>query len=141
MKLIIDTSVAEKWYVPNPDTAKALRLRIDFHAQLHELLAPDTLLAECAGVVVNAEKKTLIDPGEAVESIRDLLVVGIAMHASAPLLRRAAEISFLTRLTVASSLYVALAEQMKCQLLTAQLKVIRATRKHFSFVLPFANLP
>ncbi len=141
MKLIIDTSVAQKWYVPTPDTAKALRLRIDFHAHLHELLAPDTLLADCAGVVVNAEKKTLIDPGDAVESITDLLLVGIAMHPSAPLLRRAAEISFLTRLTVAPSLYVALAESAGCQLLTDYQNVIRATRKHFSFVLPFANLP
>jgi predicted nucleic acid-binding protein len=50
-------------------------------------------------------------------------------------------ISFLTRLTVASSLYVALAERAGCQLLTAHQKVIRATRKHFSPVLPFANLP
>jgi predicted nucleic acid-binding protein len=141
MKLIIDRSIAEKWCVPNPDIVKALRRRIDFHAHLQELLAPNTLFAESAGVLVNAEKKKLIDPGIAIASINDLLLVGIVIHPSAPLLQRAAEISLLTHLTVASSLYVALAEREACQLITAHQKFIRATRKHFSFVLPFANLP
>jgi predicted nucleic acid-binding protein len=125
MKLVIDTSIAKMWYVPSPDMLKALRLRIDFHAHLHELLAPDIVFAECASALVNAEKNKFIDPGEAAASITDLLLVGVAIHPSAPLLRRAAEISFMTHLTVASSLYVALAEQAKCQLLTAHHKVIR----------------
>ena len=141
MKLVIDTSIAEKWYVSAPDTAKALRLRIDFHAHLHELLAPDTLLAECTDVVVNAEKKRLIDPGEALTSIDDLRLVALDFRPCGPLLRRAAEISFLTQLKVAPCLYLALSEQEQCQLLTADQRVIRATRKHFSFVLPFANFP
>ncbi len=46
-----------------------------------------------------------------------------------------------TRLSLSAALYVALAEREQCQLLTADQKVIRNTRKHFSFILPFASLP
>jgi predicted nucleic acid-binding protein len=65
----------------------------------------------------------------------------VLFHSSFPLLSRAAAIALLARLTVAASLYIALAEREQCQLLTADQKVIRNTRKHFSFVLPFANFP
>jgi predicted nucleic acid-binding protein len=90
---------------------------------------------------VNAERKSIIPPGEIGLHLRDLLAVAVPLHPSFPLLTRASEIALLTRLTVASSLYVALAEREQCQFLTAFPKVIRNTRKHFSFILPFASLP
>jgi predicted nucleic acid-binding protein len=46
-----------------------------------------------------------------------------------------------TKLTVHASLYLALAEREQCQLLTADQRAIRSTRKQFSFILPFASLP
>lgn len=141
MKFTVDPSIAEKWYLPNPDTVKGLRLRFDFHARLLELLAPDTFPAECAGMLVNAERKQLIDPGEADSSFTDLLAIGVPLHPCIPVIPRAIAISFATRLTVAASLYIALAEREQCQFLTVDQKVIRNTRKYFSFVLPFANLP
>ncbi len=141
MKLVLDDSVATKWYLPVPDSTKAMRLRFDFHTGGHELLAPDTLPVDCADVFVAAERKGAVGPGETARNLTDLLAVGIAIHPAFPLLRRAAEIALLARLTVYASIYVALAEREQCQYLTADQRVARATRKHFPFVITFAALP
>jgi hypothetical protein len=46
MKYVLDASVAEKWVLPEPDSAKAIALRDDYRRGVHELLAPDTFPAE-----------------------------------------------------------------------------------------------
>jgi len=141
MKYVLDVSVAEKWYLPDPNTAKALKLRLDFYLGVHLLLAPDIFPAECAEMLVKAEQKGIIPQGDTALNLDDLLVVAVPLHPSFPLLQRAAAISLSTRLTLFPSMYLALAEREQCPLLTADNKVIRATRKQYSFVLPFAALP
>lgn len=141
MRLVVDHSVAAKWYFHDADYLKAQDLRWNFFQRMHELLAPATFSADCADALVQAERKKVIDPGEAAVSIDDLIAVGIPLHPSVPLLARATAIAMATELTVHASLYIALAEREQCQLLTAGQKVIRNTRKHFSFILPFVSLP
>jgi hypothetical protein len=48
MRYVLDTSVAFKWVVAEPDADKAIRLREDFRNGIHELLAPDIFPAEMA---------------------------------------------------------------------------------------------
>lgn len=48
MKYVIDTSVDIKTYVQEQDSAKAVRLRYDYHQGVHELLAPDISPQKCA---------------------------------------------------------------------------------------------
>ena len=141
MKYVIDISVARKWYLPNPDIAKALRLRFDFHLGLHELLAPDVFPAECAEMLVNAERNGVIPSGRTSGELRDLHAIGVPLHPSFPLLARASDIAFTTRLNLFASLYVALAEREQCQLLTADQKLLRNTRRHFNFVVSFDSIP
>lgn len=141
MKYVIDVSIAEKWYSFNREFVKALKFRMDFHAGLHDLLAPDIFPAECAGILVKAERQGAILPGDTSRSLDDLLIVAVHLHSSFPLLRRASDISLATRLSLFARLYVALAEREKCQLVTADQKVIRKMRNKFSFVTDFATLP
>jgi len=141
MRYVLDVSVAEKWYVPSPDTVKALNLRMGFHTGVHELLAPDIFPAECADALAKAERHGVILPGDTAFNLNDLLITAIRLHASFPLLPRAAAIALSTRLTVFASLYVALAEREKCELLSADLKMIRKLRTHFPFVRDFASIP
>lgn len=84
MKLVLDTTVVAKWYLHDPDVAKALKLRFDFHAHLHELLAPDRLPADSANMLVAAERKGSILPGEADLYLNDLLLAGVTLHPSIP---------------------------------------------------------
>ena len=46
MKYVLDASVALKWVLTEPDSAKALSVRDDFRKQVHELLAPDVFPVE-----------------------------------------------------------------------------------------------
>ena len=41
MKYVLDSSVAFKWVVPESDTPRAVQLRDEFRAAVHELIAPD----------------------------------------------------------------------------------------------------
>ncbi len=141
MKYVIDASIAEAWYVLNPNTMKAAQLRFDFHRGLHELLAPDVFPAEAAEMLVNAERKGLLSAGSTSRDLHDLHSTGVPLYPSFPLLARASDIALNSRLQLFAGLYVALAEQEQCQLLTADQKLLRAARRHFTFVVPFASIP
>lgn len=55
MKYVLDSSVALKWALPEPDTAKALQLRADYRNGTHELIAPDFFPIEVAHALTRAE--------------------------------------------------------------------------------------
>jgi predicted nucleic acid-binding protein len=141
MKWVLDSSVALKWYSRDADTPKALKLRLDFHLGIHEFLAPDILPAECGHDLVQAERRSVIGPGEAELFLVDLRGVRLPLHPSSPLVQRAAVIALSTQISFYASLYLALAERENCELLTAASKVIRNARKHFPFVIDFASIP
>jgi predicted nucleic acid-binding protein len=141
MKYVIDASIAEAWYSLNPATSNAGRIRSDFLRGVHELIAPDVFPAECAKMLVRAEHKGVLASGYSSIHVRDLRMIGVALHSSFPLLDRAIAIALTTRLQLFASLYVALAEREQCQLLTTDQKLLRAARRHFSFVIPLASIP
>jgi predicted nucleic acid-binding protein len=65
MRYVLDSSVALKWVLPEPDSAKALRLRAEFQAAVHELLAPDVFPVEVGDALTRAERRGLIPVGDA----------------------------------------------------------------------------
>jgi predicted nucleic acid-binding protein len=120
---IIDTSVAMKWYIPEPfsDQAKRYMARdIDRHA-------PDYLSAEAASVVlkrVRANDASLHlsrDEGEIV--LAAMKTAPISLHRTRPLI----DLSFALALEIGASLYdgifLALALQLGGQLVTADEKL------------------
>jgi predicted nucleic acid-binding protein len=141
MKYVIDATVAEAWYVSNSHTAKAMRLRFDFLRSVHGLLVPDIFPADSAQTLVNAERKGVIPSGRAQIELHDMQFLGIPVLPSYPLLERASTIALATKLKVFASLYIALAEREQCQPITADQKLLRAVRRHFSFVVPLASFP
>ena len=63
------------------------------------------------------------------------------LYAIDSLFYRAVEISSQTRTGFYDCLYVALAEQENCELVTADDKLINALQRQFSFILSLASLP
>src|SRR3972149_1304651 len=47
-KIVVDASVAAKWYVPEEHSEQALELRDDFRSRRVDLIAPHLLLYEVA---------------------------------------------------------------------------------------------
>ena len=119
MKFVLDANIAVKFFLPEPDSAKAIALRDDFRNQIHELIAPDTLPVEVAHALTRAERKNMIPQGDAMSKVADLLATAPVLHSHLRLLSRAVELSSQARIGVFDCLYIALAEREMCQVVTA----------------------
>ena len=57
MKYVLDSNVALKWALAEPDSPKARQLRDDFQKGTHDLLAPDIFQTEIAHALTRAERQ------------------------------------------------------------------------------------
>ena len=141
MRYVLDASVALKWVLPEPDSPKAVALRDDFQRHIHELLAPDVFVVEVAHALSRAERRRIIQPPEGGRRLADILRTLPQLHANLPLLPRAFEISSNMHIGVYDCLYVALAERERCQLVTADDRLVRNVQPQFPFIIPLSSLP
>jgi len=141
MKYVLDASVALKWVLPEAGADKARQLRDEFHRQLHELLAPDIFAAEIAHALTRAERKRIIPLGYAKGFLADIMQTPPAFHPYLPLLARATDISSQMRRGIYDCLYVALADQEGCQMVTADSRLISVLEKEYPSIIDLSSLP
>lgn len=141
MRYVLDASVGLCWVMPRPLSFKALQLRDDYRKSIHELIAPAHFPGEIASAATKAERQKIIPVGDARRLIADVLNTPPILFSLDPLFYRAVEISSQTRTGFYDCLYVALAEQENCELVTADDKLINALQGRFSFLVPLAALP
>jgi predicted nucleic acid-binding protein len=130
MRYVVDTSVAFKWEVTEPDSDKAIRLRDDYRNGTHELIAPDLFPTEIANALLVAERRGRIVPGLFPTLLVDVLKTCPQLYPARPLLPRVVAIVTSARVSVYDALYVALAEQEMCELLTADDRLARSLPSH-----------
>jgi predicted nucleic acid-binding protein len=80
MKYVLDASLAVKWVLPEADSAKAISLRDDYRKGVHELIAPDIFKLEAAHALTRAERRMILQQGEAINRM-------VLLMQSRPLLR------------------------------------------------------
>ncbi len=141
MRYVLDASVAVKWSLPEAHSDKAILLRDEFSKGLHDLLSPDVFPIEVAHSLTRAERQKRISPTDGAIALADMLKNLPVLHPSVPLLSRAYAISSAMRVGVYDCLYVALAEREKCELVTADDKLVKNLQPHFPFLTPLASLP
>jgi predicted nucleic acid-binding protein len=142
MTYVSDASVAVKWVLKEPDSPKAIRIRNDYNAGLHDLIAPDVLPTEVAHALAKAERRKLIPVGTGIVGLADVLKSLPRLYPSLPnLLPRAFAIAAHFRIGVYDCLYVALAEREGCEFVTADDRLVKNLRGQFPFILPLASLP
>ncbi len=141
MKFVLDTSVALKWYLPEPDSSKAAALRDDFRNAIHELIAPDIFPTEAAHGLARAERRRIILPPQGTRDLTSLLSTLPALYPSLPLLSRAFQIASQARIGVYDCLYVALAERESCAFVTADDRLVRNLQGAFPFIVSLSSLP
>jgi len=141
MKYILDSSVAFKWALTEVDSDKADAIRVDFRNAVHELLAPDIFNAEVTHALTRAERQGRIAVGEARKLFLDILTTPPRFYPFQPFLLRAIDISSKMRVGVYDCIYVALAEQENCELVTADKTMVNALKKDFPFIIPLASMP
>jgi len=141
MTYVIDSSVMVKWVLAEPDSDKAVRLRDDLRNSVHELLSPDIFTVEASHALTRAERQGRIAVGQARTLLLDILTTPPQVFPFQPFLLRAIDIASAVRVGVYDCIYVALAEQEKCELMTADATMVRALRPAFPFIRPLASFP
>jgi predicted nucleic acid-binding protein len=141
MTYTCDSSVALKWVLPEVDSNKAVRLREEFSGGVHKLIAPDFFSIEVAHSLTRAERQGRIGPGDTAALVASIMATLPRFARSDLLLTRAVEISSHMRVGVYDCVYVALAERRKCNLVTADDKLVSNLRSHFPFITPLSSLP
>lgn len=124
MKYVLDSSVALKWALPEPDTAKALQLRSDYCNAVHELMAPDFFPIETAHALTRAERQRRITQGSGWGLWQKIMSDCPVMLPWNPLMPRAFDLSSKMRVGVYDCVYVALAEQQLCPVVTADQRLL-----------------
>jgi predicted nucleic acid-binding protein len=119
---VVDSSVAVKWYVPEPGSEQASQL-LD---ESHELHAPDLLASEFGNALWKKTRLGELSATEVTSIVRALPLVPLQLHDSLALLEGALEIAVRSARTVYDSLYIALAVALDCRLVTADHRLCNA---------------
>lgn len=141
MRYVLDSSAAIQWVLPEKDSAKAIRLRDDYHNAIHELLAPDIFPAEMLNALTKAERTKRIGVGDARILLQSIIADTPVLYPYLPLLDRAGEVASRFRVALYDCLYLALAEREACGLVTADNRFLNNLRPHFPFLVDLASLP
>ena len=141
MRAVLDSSVALKWVLSEPDSLKAVQLRDDFVRGAHDLIGPEIFAVEVAHALAKAERRNILRPPLGSQHLADVLNTLPQLFPSLALLPRAFGIASAARIGVYDCLYVALAEREKCPLITADDRLVKNLASQFPWITPLSSLP
>lgn len=123
-RLVVDASVAIKWYVPEVHSEAAARI-LDALPGGVRLEVPDLFFPECGNILWKKVRVGEIGRAAAAQIAATLLGVPKTAHPTEPLLPSALDIALATGQTVYDSVYLALAALLECPLVTADERLRR----------------
>ena len=121
-RLVVDASVAIKWVLPEVHSDSALILL----EKSPELLVPDLFFCEISNVLWKRSRKGDIDSIFAEKSLQTLQALPIEIYATAPLASSALKLALTVGCSVYDALYLVLAVEHGCRLVTADRKFYKA---------------
>ena len=123
--LVVDASVVVKWFLPEIHSVAALRVAKSGHT----FIAPDLLGAEVANTFWKKHRRDELTNDEASRLIEDLQRLDITMVPHQRLLSKAFALAAGASHPVYDCLYLALAHQSDCHLVTADRRFYKAFSK------------
>lgn len=135
LELILDTSVAVKFHVPEERYEEARRLQQSFEDGAVSLLAPGTVLPEVFNAFWQKYRRGELTREEVRVGWELISEPPLALYAPEDLIGRAVEISFETGVIIYDSLFLALAEDAKTVVITDDSKLLKTVKNT-----PFARL-
>lgn len=137
--LVIDASIGVKWVVEEPGTPQALALR-----HRARLFAPDLWAAECANVLWKKVARGELTQPEALAAAQLLQAAEVELLPTRALLAPSLRLALRLGHPAYDCLYLALAIQRRCPLVTADRRFAARVRRHpelASRVIDLAALP
>jgi predicted nucleic acid-binding protein len=130
---VLDASVVVKWFVEEEDTDKALLLKEGHIKGEFIIIVPDILIYEVANVL---KYSAAFSEDEVHEAIQDLYDLGLDIIAPIPkIVHSAIKLSYDKDITQYDSSYIALAQELALDFITADEKLHRKMKG-----LPFVQL-
>lgn len=126
--LVVDCSVAAKWVLDETDRVQALRLLQEEKTGDVSLISPDLLLAEFASLLAKRTRRKQISASEAQNAFRLLEESAPVLFEMRPLLGPALELALRNQLSLWDCVYLALALEHGCPLITADRRLFRSGR-------------
>jgi predicted nucleic acid-binding protein len=139
INVVVDSSVAIKWFVVEPYSDEAQAILDGYKAGEINLLAPDLINAEVGNIVWKKHRLQNLDVEDAQEIINTFKTLGFTFTSSIALLGEAYKIAVTHDRTVYDMMYVALSKQEECQFITADERMVNAIGTHFPEVVWIAN--
>lgn len=127
--IVVDASVAVKWYVHERDRDRALEL-LDREDDL--LIAPDIFLPEVVNALLRQNRQARFSDDLLEQAIADLNLTCPELIASRMLMERALELARALRHSVYDCLYLTLAERWNTVLVTADEEFVAKCRNNLS---------
>lgn len=140
-QIVVDSSVAIKWFVVEPYSIEARLILNDYQAGNLVLCAPDLINAEIGSIVW---KKHILQGMASVDAQRIIDIfrtLPIIQTLTAALLDNAYRLAVTHKRTVYDMLYVALSLQEACPFVTADEKLVNAISASFPTTIWIGNWP
>jgi predicted nucleic acid-binding protein len=126
--------VAVKWFLPPRDEShvpEAVGLLDLSKRGLAHFIVPDLFLIEFASAMHRAVRRGRWSASGASDAVQDMLSHKLLTVASRPLVQRAFSIGSAYNCSVYDCIYVALAEEFGCEMITADEKLVNALGSRF----------
>ena len=130
-KLVIDSSVAIKWFVPEPYSGEAQLILNQFQNGTLDLLAPDLIYAEIGSIIWKKHRAQGLPANAAETILQQFRAIPFMITPSAALLDSAYRLAVMHQRTVYDSLYLALSLREGCDFVTADERLVNALASHF----------
>ena len=133
--VVVDASVAFKWLVEEDNSDKATALARLWDDEGTQPMSPTIMPFEVANALHRRVARGDIGLEVAKDLMQDLISLGVVLHGTPTLHRRALELaSQLQQGAVYDAHYLALAESLGCELWTADQRLYRAAEPGFDLV-------
>jgi predicted nucleic acid-binding protein len=128
---VVDSSVAAKWILPEPDSAQADKLMATVALKGERLLVLDLALIEVANAIWKLHDRNLATLDEARQFLDKLLRMPVHLESAKPLIKPALEIAAKYDRAVYDALFVVLCEDLRLPGVTADEPLYNAIHPEF----------
>src|SRR5436309_14562388 len=139
--LVVDSSVAIKWFINEPHSAEARRILNDYHAGALGFLAPDLIYAEVGNIVWKKHRFHGMVAADGRLILDTFCTYAFTLTSTAALVGDAYDLAVAHQRTVYDAMYLALSVRESCRMVTADQRLVNALGATFPNLVWIGNWP
>lgn len=126
--IIVDSSIAIKWYLPDEYDDKASKIKSDFADGSILIAIPLLFFYEVSNIFRTTSRSLRIAKGDAIRAYQDILLLNFMTYSSKELFKSALEKSLEREITAYDASYIVLAEYLEVPFYTADEKLVKKAK-------------